>query len=200
MRFAQYKSDTNLQAAHAALPWIAVFDDHEVQNNWAGDHSDTGIPRGEFRARRAAAFQAYYEHLPLRRAQRPTGPDIRIHRRLVLGDLVDFHVLDTRQYRSPAHTMLGAPQKDWLFHNAHGNFVADVHADFDDPTSPVVATEFVGTSISSEGDGIDHPPGAAALLRANPHRKFDRVSRPQASVCVVASFELEAGCRGAQPR
>ncbi|WP_435155399.1 alkaline phosphatase D family protein [Amycolatopsis sacchari] len=193
VRFAQYKSDANLQAAHAAFPWIAVFDDHEVQNNWAGDHSDTGVPRAEFRARRAAAFQAYYEHLPLRRAQRPTGPDIRIHRRLTFGDLVDFHVLDTRQYRSPAHTMLGPPQKDWLFHNLAGptarwnvlaqqvfftplrpgasadtwygcpaerNEVRDhlAHAsspviitgdahDFDDPASPVVATEFVGTSI-----------------------------------------------------
>ncbi|GAB3694125.1 alkaline phosphatase D family protein [Saccharopolyspora tripterygii] len=134
-RLGQYKSDEFLQAAHAAFPWAVVFDDHEVENNWAGDLSQPDAEPDQdpavFRQRRAQAFQAYYEHMPLRRAQRPSGPDIRIHRRLTFGDLLDVHLLDTRQYRDdqevppeqvddPERTILGAEQRKWLLDNLAG--------------------------------------------------------------------------------
>ncbi|GAA4225368.1 alkaline phosphatase D family protein [Actinomadura meridiana] len=126
-RHAQYKTDADLQAAHAAFPWIATWDDHEVDNNWADeipqDPADQSHDR--FLARRAAAFRAYYEHMPLRRAARPQGIDMRLHRRLGFGRLATVHVLDTRQYRSdqpdtlaeandPSRTMTGAAQEKWL--------------------------------------------------------------------------------------
>src|SRR5690606_23716178 len=101
VRYGLYKSDPDLQAAHARFPWIAVLDDHEVKNNWAGAHT------GEAElARRAAAFQAYYENLPLRRPARPGGPAMGLHRRTSWGQLADFTILDTRQYRdaTPATT------------------------------------------------------------------------------------------------
>lgn len=81
----------------------------------------------------ANAFQAYYEHLPLRRPQRPSGASMVLHRRLDWGRLARFHVLDTRQYRSdqlteafpggpvdsgvtdPSRTLLGDDQERWLF-------------------------------------------------------------------------------------
>jgi alkaline phosphatase D len=134
-RLGQYKADPFLQAAHAAFPWAVVFDDHEVEDNWAGDLSQPDTEPDQdpavFRERRAQAFQAYYEHMPLRRAQRPSGPDIRIHRRLTFGDLVDVHLLDTRQYRDdqevppeqvadPERTLLGAEQRKWLLDNLSG--------------------------------------------------------------------------------
>ncbi|TDE16048.1 alkaline phosphatase D family protein [Jiangella asiatica] len=127
-RHAQYRSDPNLQAAHAAFPWIVTWDDHEVDNNWADEipqDPDLQTPEA-FRARREAAFQAYYEHMPLRRGARPRGLDLQLYRRLRFGDLVDLHVLDTRQYRSdqpatleaastdPSLTMTGEDQERWL--------------------------------------------------------------------------------------
>lgn len=123
-RYALYKLDPNLQAAHAAFPWIVTWDDHEVENNYADLHRDNQNPPGDFALRRAAAYQAYYEHQPLRRSQIPHGLDMLLYRRLAFGSLVDLHVLDTRQYRSPQstgehradsdRTLLGKTQEDWL--------------------------------------------------------------------------------------
>ncbi|MFI0410025.1 alkaline phosphatase D family protein [Actinomadura sp. 3N508] len=126
-RHAQYKTDTDLQAAHAAFPWIVTLDDHEIDNNWADEipQDPDKQPREKFLARRAAAFQAYYEHMPLRRSALPKGIDMRLYRRLGFGRLAAMHVLDTRQYRSdqpatlaeandPARTMTGAEQEKWL--------------------------------------------------------------------------------------
>jgi alkaline phosphatase D len=129
-RYALYQLDSDLQAAHASAPFVASFDDHEVENNWAGEVSASRAPREHFLLRRAAAFQAWYEHMPLRRAQLPRGPDIRAYRRIDVGDLLSMHVLDTRQHRSDpacprarsectealaAHrTMLGEAQERWL--------------------------------------------------------------------------------------
>ncbi|MGI8439917.1 MAG: alkaline phosphatase D family protein [Thermoleophilaceae bacterium] len=134
-RHAQYKGDGNLRAAHAAFPWIATWDDHEVDNNWAGEDQDpNAASREEFLARRAAAFQAYYEHMPLRTPQRPAGPDMLLYRRAAFGDLAQFNVLDTRQFRSDqvtcrpdnssdgycaaaldeGRTILGDEQERWL--------------------------------------------------------------------------------------
>jgi alkaline phosphatase D len=131
IRYALYKSDADLQAAHAAMPWILTWDDHEVDNNYAGDHDEAGSPPAEFLLRRAAAYQAYYEHLPMRRAVVPAGPYAQMYRRLAFGSLIDMHVLDTRQYRTDqpcgdgikarcegafdaAATMMGEAQERWL--------------------------------------------------------------------------------------
>ena len=99
-RYALYKRDAELQAAHAAAPWVFTPDDHEVDNDWAGDHNTEQMNRETFLARRAAAFQAMYEHLPLRRTSLPAGPDAQLYRRLDFGSLIRLHVLDTRQYRT----------------------------------------------------------------------------------------------------
>ncbi|MPZ65869.1 MAG: alkaline phosphatase [Pseudonocardiaceae bacterium] len=132
-RHAQYKTDPDLQAAHAAAPWLVVWDDHEVDNNWADDvPQDPELQsREEFLARRAAAFQAYYENMPLRRSSVPRGIDMRLYRRIGWGRLATFHMLDTRQYRDdqacgdgkrtgceqrldPSRTLTGDEQEAWL--------------------------------------------------------------------------------------
>ncbi|WP_244301779.1 alkaline phosphatase D family protein [Microbispora triticiradicis] len=129
-RHAQYKTDADLRAAHAAAPWLVVFDDHEVDNNWAGEtpaHPDEGPA---FRRRREAAFRAYYENMPLRRTSIPCGAGLRLYRRVEWGRMASFHLLDTRQYRDdqacgdgykncpeaadPARSILGAEQEAWL--------------------------------------------------------------------------------------
>jgi alkaline phosphatase D len=128
-RHAEYKTDADLQRAHAVAPWAVVFDDHEVDANWAG--FDPQTPQRHFALRRAAAFRAYYEHMPLRRSSLPHGPYLPIFRRLVWGDLATVHLLDTRQYRYdqvcgdtrvigctarevPDRSILGAKQERWL--------------------------------------------------------------------------------------
>ncbi|WP_369035927.1 MULTISPECIES: alkaline phosphatase D family protein [Streptomyces] len=126
-RYAQYHSDPHLKAMHAAAPFVVTFDDHEVDNDFAGDvpqDPDKQTPEA-FAARLTAAYQAYYEHMPVRATSVPNGPHIRMHRRFDFGRLVRLNVLDTRQFRSdqatsqagaldPAMTMLGAAQKQWL--------------------------------------------------------------------------------------
>nr|WP_221374283.1 alkaline phosphatase D family protein [Actinoplanes polyasparticus] len=105
-RHAQYKTDPALQAAHAAFPWIVTWDDHETENNYAGlidEIDDTGAKRqtlAQFTRQRAAAYQAYYEHMPIRADLRPGRADLRIFRRFDFGRLLRLNVLDTRQYRS----------------------------------------------------------------------------------------------------
>ncbi|HEX9397739.1 MAG TPA: alkaline phosphatase D family protein [Burkholderiales bacterium] len=257
-RYALYKSDPDLQAAHAACPWIFTWDDHEVDNDYADDRPEDGMERAPFLERRAAAYRAYYEHQPLPLRMRPDGPRMRIHTQLGWGALARFYLLDCRQYRSwqacprpgrrggsntvdieacprlaaPGRTMLGRRQERWLdgaladsraawnilgqttlmaqldqkpgpgrmawtdgwdgypaarsrllssFQkcrvsnpvviggDVHSFNVADLKADFDDPASPVVASEFVGTSITSQAWP---PERLAALLPDNPHLKF----------------------------
>ena len=132
-RHAQYKTDLSLQKMHAAAPWVVTWDDHEFDNNYAGDFPEEKGPAGreDFLNRRAAAYQAYYEHMPLRESSMPDGPGMKLYRSIRHGKLVDFHVLDTRQYRTdqplgdgsrapapelldPNGTMMGATQKQWL--------------------------------------------------------------------------------------
>ncbi|EHR59487.1 alkaline phosphatase D family protein [Saccharomonospora cyanea] len=130
-RYAQYRADTDLQAAHAAAPWLVVPDDHEVDNNWAGDvYEKPEIPQPDFETRRANAFRAYYENMPLRRRNRPRGSHIQLYRTVSWGALVNFHMLDTRQYRDdqacgdgwkvcedavdPARSLTGDDQERWL--------------------------------------------------------------------------------------
>jgi len=149
-RYAQYKSDPDLQAAHAAVAFIMSFDDHEIDDNWAGEFDKDGNRPEIFALRKAAALQAWYEHVPVRRAQRPGAAHVRAYRRLDYGTLARMHVLDTRSFRSdqlcerpgigrveldacrpvdrPDRTMLGAAQEAWLDrglgNDARWNFVA----------------------------------------------------------------------------
>jgi alkaline phosphatase D len=126
-RYAQYRSDPDLAAMHANAPWVVTFDDHEVDNDWAGEipQDPDKQTHDAFVARLTAAFQAYYEHMPVRATAIPNGPHIRMYRRLEFGRLARLNVLDTRQFRSdqatsqagaqdPSMTMLGADQKEWL--------------------------------------------------------------------------------------
>jgi alkaline phosphatase D len=131
LRYALYKTDADLKAAHAAHPFAVTWDDHETENNYAGDTPEDNGPSDAFLIRRAAAYRAYWENQPLRRPQRPTGPDMKLYRRLRFGRLAQFDILDTRQYRSdqaygdgwqtpgpesenPARSMTGGTQERWL--------------------------------------------------------------------------------------
>ena len=137
-RYAQYKSDPDLQAAHLAAPWIVTWDDHEVANDYARDSDERRD--ANFAARRAAAYQAFYEHMPLRLLAPSAGSfgALSIYQRLDWGRLARFHVLDDRQYRAmhacppanrggsssvgrsckalrdPSRSMLGRLQEAWL--------------------------------------------------------------------------------------
>lgn len=257
-RLALYRRDEDLQAAHAAFTWATTWDDHDVDNNYAGtvaEERDRETPE-QFLLRRAAAYQAHYEFMPLRRTSMPHGPNLQMYRRLAFGDLLTMHVLDTRQYRAdqacgdrfkpdcdarfdPSRTMLGDAQERWLLdglregrgrwdvvaqgilmaplenrnaqdqptHNMdiwdgypaarqrlldafgsgvsrnpivitgdiHESWVADLHVG--DLDSPVVATELVGTSITTDGDGWDFGPGEDEMLARNPHMKWHDIRR-----------------------
>jgi alkaline phosphatase D len=132
LRHTLYKLDPDLQAVHATFPFAVIWDDHEVANDYSGLAPEFGSPSPEFTARRAAAYQAYYEHMPIRSsvARRPRG-GLRIYRRLNYGKLVEFTLLDDRQYRSDnpcgdgealrceaalegGYSMLGREQEQWL--------------------------------------------------------------------------------------
>jgi alkaline phosphatase D len=106
-RYALYKSDADLQAMHAACPWLVTWDDHEVQNDYAGmTPGDKGPAVASFAARRAAAYQAYYEHMPLRASVLiqalgglAAGAEMRIYGSVPYGRLANLMLLDDRQYR-----------------------------------------------------------------------------------------------------
>jgi len=258
-RYAQYRLDTDLQELHAQVPAIVTWDDHEVQNDYADKWSETFDDPAQFLIRRAAAYQAFYEHMPVRPIiSRPNGPVMRLYDRFTLGDLIEISLIDGRQYRSrqacytppnkggahletnascperldPGRTMLGFGQEAWLYAglahskarwnliaqdvlmaqlcrrqdgidafwtddwngypanrarllrhihdnkvsnpvvisgDIHSFFANDLKLDFDDQSSPIVATEFVGTSISSYGPPYDP---IARVLPDNPHVHF----------------------------
>ena len=138
-RYAQYKMDAQLQAAHAACPWLMIWDDHEVDNDYANDRSQDLDPADVFLARRAAAYQAYYEHMPLPPGTFGGGPDMKIYGTQAMGSIVRIQLLDMRQYRDyhvcsrkgrgggnqinvmecperaePGRSLLGRAQEQWL--------------------------------------------------------------------------------------
>jgi alkaline phosphatase D len=137
VRYALYKSDPDLAAAHAACPWLVTWDDHEVENDYAGAVSEGLDDPRVFLARRRAAYRAYYEHMPLPKWAAPSGDGMRLYTQRAFGDLASFFMLDQRQYRSPeacpkpgrggsnrvsdcaeltgpGRTMLGTQQESWL--------------------------------------------------------------------------------------
>lgn len=136
-RHALYKTDPDLQAAHRAAPWIVTWDDHEVLNDYANLANRDGLAPAMFAPRRAAAYQAYFEHMPIRPSLWLGRPTPRLYRAVDWADLVSLSVLDTRQYRSdppcaaphmarnvamhdctearaPDRTIMGAAQEKWL--------------------------------------------------------------------------------------
>jgi alkaline phosphatase D len=261
-RYAQYKLDPNLQAAHAAFPWLLTWDDHEVDNDYANDRSQDLDPVDAFLLRRAAAYQAYYEHMPLPPGLHTGGPNMKIYGTHAMGDIARIQLLDLRQYRDyhvcsrkgrgggnrvdmrdcperlqPGRSLLGSTQEQWLESalaqsparwniiaqgtlmaqadrapgeervvytdgwdgyplarekllrfiadrkirnpvvlggDVHMAVASDLKVDFDNERSPVVASEFVGTSISSQGPGRAR---IEALLAKNPHVKFANGAR-----------------------
>ena len=268
IRYGQYKSDPMLRAAHQICPWLVIWDDHEVDNNYAGVNDENAMVSDEqMRARRAAGYQAWWEHQPVRVPRAKSWADLTITRAVEWGSLARISMLDGRQYRSdqacgdgtkevpcgewadPARTMLGAPQEKWLVDglassrarwqvianqvmmapfdslagpgarssmdqwsgypvardrlldaigkhapnrtvvitgDIHSNWVNELHAGFTRPDRPVVAAEFVGTSISSGGDGSDRNLMATpSMMSDNPHIKWQNSRRGYVS-CVVS--------------
>jgi alkaline phosphatase D len=256
-RYAHYRLDDDLKAAHAAHPWIVTWDDHEVQNDYANDRAQDLTPPQEFLQRRAAAYKAYFEHMPLAAAAAPQESAMRLYDQYTFGDLLELWTLDGRQYRSPQacprpdraggsiitacsererpeRTLLGTAQERWLMNglrasqrgwkvlaqqtlmastsaitplgraywsdgwdgypaarerllshiadqkiadvvslggDVHMHVAADLKLDFTNDSSPVVASEFVCTSISSRGrDMALWQP----VLQSNPHLKHLR--------------------------
>lgn len=106
-RYALHKSDSNLQAIHAACPWLMTWDDHEVQNDYAGtQQGENGPPVTDFMARRSAAYQAFYEHMPVKRTDfaqiiSKTGENARVFGSTQYGNLATLYLLDDRQFRDP---------------------------------------------------------------------------------------------------
>ncbi|TXL75456.1 alkaline phosphatase [Vineibacter terrae] len=100
-RYALYKSDPDLRAAHAAFPWLAIWDDHEVADDYANDRSPRNRDPKFFLSVRRAAYRAWFEHMPVPPAMAPAGEGLRIYDRYRFGDMLDLMLLDDRQYRSP---------------------------------------------------------------------------------------------------
>jgi alkaline phosphatase D len=301
-RHALYKTDPHLQATHAAFPWLVTWDDHEFDNNYADDISEEkNVDPQKFMQRRADAYKAYYENMPLRKVQLPTGPNMRLYRSMSFGRLANLAVLDTRQYRTDQPNndkqsdligdvmrsdaeMLGKEQEQWLQEelkasqatwnvlaqqvmmarvdrrpgeergfsmdqwsgyevprrrlmsflkdnsianpvvltgDIHCNWVNDLKIDFDNEKEAVIATEFVGTSISSGGDGVDKLETTDTMYSENPFVKFFNaqrgyvdctitpkgwtseykivpfVTKPGAPLTTRATFAVEAGRAGA---
>jgi len=133
IRHAQYRSDHLLQSMHAVCPWFVTWDDHEFDNNCAnGISEEKDIDPLAYMRRRANAYQAYYEMMPLRRKSLPRGPHLQLYRRASFGSLAELLILDTRQYRTdqpnddrksplnaaalaPENSLLGSRQRNWLY-------------------------------------------------------------------------------------
>lgn len=182
-RYAQYRLDADLQAAHASAAFVMAYDDHEIDNDWAGMNDQDGTPPEVFALRKAAALQAWYENLPVRFSQLPRGGHVKLHRRLDYGDLIRVHVLDTRGHRdkqlcdargktacrredTAAATMLGAAQEAWLGEGLDSpqrwNFLAQqimvMPYDF--------RKEWASTPWTSSDDWIGYPAARARLIEA----------------------------------
>lgn len=124
-RYGRYRTDPALKNAHAAMPWIVVWDDHEVaNNNWRDGADNHDASQGDFSARRGAAIQAYYEWMPVRPTQ--VSEQGHLYRSFTFGNLVELTIMDLRTYRDvefwrggsrqagDARTMLGSEQYNWL--------------------------------------------------------------------------------------
>jgi alkaline phosphatase D len=136
-RYATYRSDIDLQDAHRLHPFIVVWDDHELANDaWSGGAANHTAAQGDWQTRRAAAYKAYLEWMPVRES---TQPGIRLYRAFRFGDLTDLIMLDTRALRDqqvdgrdaaaladPRRSLMGADQEAWFFDQLRGSQRADI--------------------------------------------------------------------------
>jgi len=210
-RYAQYKTDRDLQAAHLAAPWIVTWDDHEVANDYGNDRDERLDPR--FIDRRAAAYQAFYEHMPLR-LQLPKAGDfahMRIYQRYDWGRLARFHVLDDRQYRAyhacqprgrggsssvmlrdcpaladPTRSMLGREQEQWL---AQG--LSSSQARWNILTQQTLMAQNSQLPILREGDGRFWTDGWDGYPTARQHL-FDALHTSRASNPLILSGDVHS--------
>jgi alkaline phosphatase D len=142
-RYALYKRDADLQTMHASTPFLPIWDDHEVDNDYAGLLSRDNDPA--FLAKRVAAYRAYMEHMPIQMPRLQADGSVKLYLNLDFGKLVRFHALDDRQYRDPqactpdghgagykglhecdervsqTRTMLGGAQEQWLDQSLAGS-------------------------------------------------------------------------------
>jgi alkaline phosphatase D len=276
LRYGQTKMDEDLRAAHTGRPWIVTWDDHDVSQNYAGlIAADTTLSTDIMKRRRASAYQAWWEHQPVRLPASRDWANLAITRRAQWGSVAQFSVLDTRQYRSdqacgdgtkvvpcgewadPSRTLMGDRQEKWLLDgissskaswqvlanqvmmapfdsqpgdgqresmdqwsgypvardrllgelakrapnrtvvitgDIHSAWVNELHASFSTPDAPTIGAEFVGTSISSGGDGNDRNMAAGRMAADNPHVKWQNGRRGYVS-CVVTPTEWRAEYR-----
>jgi len=276
-RYAQTKADPLLQAAHAAAPWVVTWDDHEVDNNYAASVGELGMESDEqMRIRRAAGYQAWWEHMPVRVPRVRSWGDLNITRRIEWGATASFHVLDTRQYRSDQacgdgnqnvpcgdwnsseRTLLGTAQEQWLdagleasrarwqvlanqvrvapfderagadvrVHmdawsgypaaldrlmtsvanrapnrtvaltgDIHSSWVNELRTQFHRPEGKAIGAEFVGTSISSGGDGSDAFPNWNDNTRAENPQCIWHNGRRGYVICDVGTDQWKASYR-----
>ena len=143
-RYALYRSNSRLQDLHAAHPFIAIWDDHEVaDNSYKDGASNHNEGEGDFEVRKMAALQAYYEWMPIRGN---TQGREAAYRSFSFGNLVDIHMLETRlvardkqldygdyftqagiidiprlQMDMQSQTLLGSTQLDWLLEQLTGS-------------------------------------------------------------------------------
>jgi alkaline phosphatase D len=210
-RHAQYKLDPDLQAAHRSGPWVFAWDDHEVDNDYAGEQSENLDPA--FLLRRAAAYQAYFEHMPVPRRMFPRGAEMRLYTHFDIGDLLRVYLLDDRQYRTPQacprlnhhgsrvlsncaelsnpeQTLLGRAQEDWLAQSfrssrARWNLIGQ-------QTLFAPMDEDPGAGRGSWTDGWDGYPVARDRLLAQ--LKSSQLKNP-----VIAGGDVHAGIVAAVP-
>ena len=201
-RHALYKTDPDLRAAHAAAPWIVTWDDHDVQNDYADLANLGAADPAVFARRRAAAYQAYFEHMPVRpsRWAGPGGP--RLYRHIAWGDLFAMPVLDGRQYRSaqacnperlagnrmvadcaridaPDRTMLGAAQETWLSRMLGAP----------QPAWTLIAQQTVVAPINLAGGVMTDQWDGYAAARS---RLLGDLSRPQVRNAVILSGDIHS--------
>jgi len=213
-RYARYKTDPQLQAAHAVCPWLVIWDDHEVDNNYAGDVSQDGDDPAAFRARRFAAYKAWWEHQPVRLGA-PKGDNVdsaaeyRIYRGIAWGDLMQVAMLDGRQYRDdqacgdvalnlapacaeaaePGRTMLGDAQEPWLLDrlrasSATWNVVAN---------QVVLADARLNGAVLNYDQWDGYPAARSRLLHALAKSAIDNLVVLTGDIHLAAVAELHDG-------
>lgn len=136
-RYSHYRLDPDLRYVHQQYPWYAIWDDHEIANNsWIGgaENHDPNT-QGDFMARKAAAIQAYFEWMPIRRVEDVNNPNNLIRKTINWGNLFYLILLDTRNEArmnpeglpndSPDKKLLGEPQYQWLTQNLYNSYHED---------------------------------------------------------------------------
>ena len=212
-RYGQYKSDPQLQASHSICPWFVIWDDHEVENNYAGLTPQEPADEAGFQARRFAAYQAWWEHQPVR-LDPPASADqeYRVYRNTRWGDLIELALLDGRQYRTnqacgdvtlstdppcaealdPTRTMLGAEQEQWLL----DTLVASTSAWNLIGNQVVLADATFNGAVLNFDQWDGYPVARARLLQAFADNDVQNLVVVTGDIHLAAVGQLRAGDRG----